>query len=60
MYVTPRTLLGMIRMSQSIAKFHFRDQVTQADVDSAIRLMDFSLKTLGNLTKDSKARRGSK
>ena len=25
MYVTPRTLLGMIRLSQSIAKFHFRD-----------------------------------
>ena len=57
MYVTPRTLLGMIRLSQSIAKFHFRDQVTQADVDMAIRLMDYSLKTLGNLSKDSKAKR---
>lgn len=60
MYVTPRTLLGMIRLSQSIAKFHFRDQVTQADVDRAINLMDFSLKTLGNMQKDGKSHRRGK
>jgi DNA replication licensing factor MCM7 len=60
MYVTPRTLLGMIRLSQSIAKFHFRDSVTQADVDQAIRLMDYSLKTLGNLSQNSRRARNSK
>ena len=27
MYITPRTLLGIIRISQAMAKFHFRDQV---------------------------------
>ncbi len=28
MYITPRTLLGIIRISQATAKFHFRDLVT--------------------------------
>jgi DNA replication licensing factor MCM7 len=46
MYITPRTLLGIIRISQATAKFHFRDEVTQSDVDQAITLMDYSLKTL--------------
>ena len=27
MYITPRTLLGIIRISQAMAKFHFRDIV---------------------------------
>lgn len=27
MYVTPRTLLGIIRLSQSLAKLHFRKEV---------------------------------
>lgn len=43
MYITPRTLLGIIRISQAMAKFHFREQVTQNDVDHAMRLMDYSL-----------------
>jgi DNA replicative helicase MCM subunit Mcm2 (Cdc46/Mcm family) len=33
MYVTPRTLLGIIRISQAMAKFNFRDIVQQNDVD---------------------------
>ena len=48
MYITPRTLLGIIRLSQSLAKIHFRDQVVQGDVDEALRLMDFSFRTLRN------------
>ncbi len=37
-YVTPRTLLGIIRLSQAIAKIRFSNQVTQEDVDEALRL----------------------
>ena len=46
MYITPRTLLGIIRLSQSLAKINFRDLVQQNDVDEALRLMDFSFRTL--------------
>ena len=49
MYITPRTLLAIIRISQAKAKFHFRDTVCQEDVDAAINLMDFSMNTLMNL-----------
>jgi DNA replication licensing factor MCM7 len=46
MYVTPRTLLGIIRLAQAMAKLNFRDTVKQGDVDEAIRLMDFSIRSL--------------
>jgi DNA replication licensing factor MCM7 len=49
MYITPRTLLGIIRISQSLAKFHFRNVVTQPDVDQAIRLMDYSIRSLRSI-----------
>lgn len=49
MYITPRTLLAIIRISQAKAKFHFRNTVCQEDVDAAINLMDFSMNTLQNL-----------
>lgn len=52
MYITPRTLLGIIRISQAIAKFHFRDHVEQADVDRAIKLMDFSIRSLRKFRDD--------
>lgn len=48
MYVTPRTLLGIIRLSQAMAKLCFRDEVNQADVDEAIKLMDYSIRSLNN------------
>jgi len=46
MYVTPRTLLGIIRLSQSLAKLNFRNEVIQNDVYEAILLMDFSFRSL--------------
>lgn len=46
MYVTPRTLLGIIRLAQAMAKLNFRDTVKQGDIDEAIRLMDFSIRSL--------------
>ena len=52
MYITPRTLLAIIRISQAMAKFHFRDQVTQPDVDQAIKLMDYSFQTLEKIDQE--------
>ena len=49
MYVTPRTLLAIIRLSQAMAKLSFREKVNQADVDEAIKLMDFSIRSLRTL-----------
>lgn len=46
MYITPRMLLGIIRLSQSLAKLNWRNEVVQNDVDEALRLMDFSFRTL--------------
>ena len=46
MYITPRTLLGIIRLSQALAKLNFREEVTQNDVDESLRLMDFSFRSL--------------
>ena len=57
MYVTPRTLLGIIRLSQSLAKLHFRSEVIQNDVDEAIRLMDFSFRSLQRITGNERERR---
>jgi DNA replication licensing factor MCM7 len=50
MYITPRTLLGIIRISQAMAKFNFRNVVEQPDVDQAIKLMDYSLRTLDEIS----------
>ena len=50
MYVTPRTLLAIIRLSQAMAKLAFRDEVKHQDVDAALALMDFSIKSLRLLT----------
>jgi DNA replication licensing factor MCM7 len=52
MYVTPRTLLAIIRLAQAMAKLCFRDTVNQNDVDEAIKLMDFSIRSLRTLKAD--------
>ena len=54
MYVTPRTLLAIIRLAQAMAKLNFRNEVKQFDVDEALKLMDFSIKSLRNLKGDAK------
>jgi DNA replicative helicase MCM subunit Mcm2 (Cdc46/Mcm family) len=35
-----------------MAKFHFRNLVEQSDVDQAIKLIDFSFKTLEDINAD--------
>ena len=59
LYVTPRTLLGIIRMSQAMAKLNFRNEVRQGDVDEAIKLMDFSLRSLQSQSGKTKDRRSA-
>ena len=50
MYVTPRTFLGIIRLSQAMAKMNFRDVITMHDVDESLKLMDFSFRSLRRLS----------
>lgn len=58
MYVTPRTLLAIIRLSQALARLSFRAEVNQSDVDEAIKLMDFSIRSLRTLKSDANSSKG--
>ena len=57
MYVTPRTLLGIIRLSQAMAKLNFRNVVTMNDVDESLKLMDFSFRSLRRMSANANERR---
>ena len=41
-YITPRTLLGTIRIAQSLAKMRLSNTVAQEDVEEALRLLEAS------------------
>jgi DNA replication licensing factor MCM7 len=45
-YTTARTLLSLLRLSQSLARLRFADAVEQSDVDEALRLMKMSKASL--------------
>ncbi|BFZ57808.1 DNA replication licensing factor MCM7 [Savitreella phatthalungensis] len=45
-HTTPRTLLGVLRMAQALARLRFADAVETADVDEALRLMSVSKSSL--------------
>lgn len=53
-YVTPRTLLGIVRLAQSLARLRFSEVVDQDDIEEALRLMEVSMSTINN---DKKAQR---
>lgn len=38
-FCTARSLLGILRLSQAMARIHFRDHVTKEDVEEAQRLL---------------------
>lgn len=46
--VTPRTLLGVVRLSQALARLRFSNQVVMEDVDEALRLIAVSKASLEN------------
>ena len=41
-YITPRTLLAIIRVAQGLARLRFNEDVEQLDVDEALRLIEAS------------------
>lgn len=41
-FTSPRTLLAILRLSTALAKLRLADQVEQADIDEAIRLIEMS------------------
>ncbi|GAO13958.1 hypothetical protein UVI_02035120 [Ustilaginoidea virens] len=45
-HTTPRTLLGVVRLAQALARLRFSNQVSQDDVDEALRLMEASKENL--------------
>ncbi|KAG4301530.1 hypothetical protein PCK1_002015 [Pneumocystis canis] len=45
-HVSPRTLLGILRMSQALSRIRFSDVVEISDVDEALRLIEVSKLTL--------------
>ncbi|KAI0032195.1 minichromosome maintenance protein mcm7p [Vararia minispora EC-137] len=45
-YTSARTLLGVLRLSQALARLRWADEVEQADVDEALRLMRVSKESL--------------
>ncbi|KAF2480553.1 MCM2/3/5 family-domain-containing protein [Neohortaea acidophila] len=54
-YTSPRTLLGVLRLSQALARLRFADEVITDDVDEALRLIEVSKASLYD---DSRDRRG--
>lgn len=47
-HVTPRTLLGIVRLSQALARLRFSEEVVREDVDEALRLIEVSKASLSN------------
>ena len=45
-HVSPRTLLGVVRLSQALARLRFSNVVVAEDVDEALRLIDVSKSSL--------------
>lgn len=45
-YTSARTLLGILRLAQALARLRFADAVEHPDVDEALRLMDCSKESL--------------
>lgn len=41
-HITPRTLLGILRLSQALARIRFDNVVSRTDVDEALRLLEVS------------------
>ncbi|EIW84889.1 minichromosome maintenance protein mcm7p [Coniophora puteana RWD-64-598 SS2] len=47
-YTSARTLLGVLRLAQALARLRFADVVEHADVDEALRLMECSKESLND------------
>ncbi|KAH9901438.1 MCM-domain-containing protein [Cubamyces lactineus] len=47
-YTSARTLLGVLRLAQALARLRFSNEVAHADVDEALRLMEVSKRSLAD------------
>jgi DNA replication licensing factor MCM7 len=47
-HVSPRTLMGIVRLSQALARLRFSEEVVREDVDEALRLIEVSKASLLN------------
>lgn len=47
-HTTPRTLLGVVRLAQALARLRFSNTVVQDDVDEALRLVEASKESLNS------------
>ncbi|KAL0938700.1 DNA replication licensing factor MCM7 [Colletotrichum truncatum] len=45
-HTTPRTLLGVVRLAQALARLRFSNEVSHDDVDEALRLVEASKESL--------------
>ena len=54
MYITPRTLLAIIRLSQAMARLSFSNEVTIDHVNEALRLMKSSRSSIGGTEPEAK------
>ncbi|GAB00055.1 uncharacterized protein L969DRAFT_20316 [Mixia osmundae IAM 14324] len=54
-YTSARTLLGILRLSQALARLRFADEVEIPDVDEALRLSEVSKSSLYNDDADMRA-----
>ena len=57
-HTTPRTLLGVVRLSQALARLRFSGVVSQEDVDEALRIVEASKESLAGDERGASARRG--
>ena len=55
-HISPRTLLGVLRLSQALARLRFASEVVNEDVDEALRLIEVSKSSLYN---DARNARGA-
>ena len=53
-YITPRSLLAIIRLAQGLARLRFNDEVEQEDVDEALRLIEVSRSSINDEENDNK------
>ncbi|EJT75478.1 DNA replication licensing factor mcm7 [Gaeumannomyces tritici R3-111a-1] len=57
-HTTPRTLLGLVRLAQALARLRFASSVSQDDVDEALRLVEASKASLDAEQGNSRGGRG--
>ena len=52
-YITPRSLLAVIRLAQALAKLRMEDKVMQLDIDEALRLVQVGQSTINKKGENS-------